>query len=556
MLAYDYPLLGLFWTMTIFFLWAAWLFAAIWSFIDNFRRHDHGGFAKAAWAIFILLIPLVGVFAYVVAPSGLAQHRCLRRGQLRRSPLIAVRRSSRHPGVDERARRGRAIRAVSPRSGHGTWQPPAGRRSAVSIIEDQGRRRLAELLPIRYGRMVATPFAFYRGAAAVMAADLADTPRTGLTVQLCGDAHLSNFGEFAAPDRRLIFSLNDFDETLPGPFEWDLKRLVGSLAVVGRTNGCALAQRRAIELAAAQSYREAMRDFSLMGSLQLWHTRLDVDEITERYGAQAGARDLRTFRKVATKAESRDSLRAMAKLTHLVEGRPQFIHDPPIVVRFEELVSAQEAVAARHQLGTLLASYTATMSADRRVLMDRFRVADVARKVVGVGSVGTRTWVVLMLGRDTGDPLLMQVKEADPSVLEPYLGPSRYRHQGRRVVEGQRLMQAASDILLGWDRAVGVDGRSTDFFVRQLWDKKGSMPVEQMSSGALLLYGRFCGWTLARAHARSGDSVAIAAYLGTSDRFDRAMADFAESYADQNAHDHAALGQAIASGQIVATAGI
>ena len=433
---------------------------------------------------------------------------------------------------------------------------PPDRRPAVAILEEQGRGRVAELLPIRYGRMVATPFSFYRGAAAVMAADLAPIPRTGLTVQLCGDAHISNFGAFAAPDRRLVFSINDFDETLPGPFEWDVKRLVGSLAVVGRTGGFTPAQRRTIALAAAQAYREAMRDFSLMGSLELWYTRLDVDDIAERYGAEAGARDLRALRRAATKAESRDSLRAMAKLTHVVDGRPEFINDPPIVVRFEELVSVAEADNLRGQAGQLLRSYTATIPADRRVLVDRFRFADIARKVVGVGSVGTRTWVVLMLGRDTNDPLLLQVKEADESVLEPYLGASRYQHHGRRVVEGQRLMQAASDILLGWDRGVGLSGRPTDFFVRQLWDKKGSVVIEELSSRAMRLYGRFCGWTLARAHARSGDSVAIAGYLGTSDVFDRAIADFAESYADQNGHDHAALQQAIAAGEIVATPGI
>ncbi|MET0461253.1 MAG: DUF2252 domain-containing protein [Ilumatobacteraceae bacterium] len=439
---------------------------------------------------------------------------------------------------------------------HGAWEAPAGRRDAVAILEDQARSRVAELVPIRYGRMVATPFAFYRGAAAVMAADLAATPRTGLEVQLCGDAHLSNFGAFAAPDRRLVFSINDFDETLPGPFEWDLKRLVGSLAVAGRALGFLAGPRSSIELAAAQSYREAMRDFSTMGSLELWYTRLDVDDIAARYGAEAGVRDLRAFQKVATKAESKDSLRAMAKLTHVVDGHPQFINDPPIVVRFEELVSAEAAALLRRQAGQLLRSYTATLSAERRVLVDRFRFADIARKVVGVGSVGTRTWVVLMLGRDGGDPLLLQVKEAQASVLEPYLGASRYRHHGRRVVEGQRLMQAASDILLGWDRAVGIEGRSTDFFVRQLWDKKGSVVIEEMSQRAMGLYGRLCGWTLARAHARSGDSVAIAAYLGTGDAFDRAMAEFAESYADQNTHDHAALEHAIARGDISATLGV
>ena len=407
--------------------------------------------------------------------------------------------------------------------------------------------------------MVATPFSFYRGAAAVMAADLAAIPRTGLTVQLCGDAHLSNFGAFAAPDRRLVFSINDFDETLPGPFEWDLKRLVGSLAVAGRTLGFTPAQRSAIELAAAQSYREAMRDFSPMGSLELWYTRLDVDDIAERYGAEAGARELRAFQ------QGGDEGRVEGQPAGHGQADPRRRRAPAVHQRPADRRAVRGAragrrggAAARARRDSCCARTRRRCSAERRVLVDRFRFADIARKVVGVGSVGTRTWVVLMLGRDDDDPLLLQVKEAEASVLEPYLGRQQVpppRATGRRGpaadAGGQRHPPR-----LGPGGRHRAGGRR-DFFVRQLWDKKGSVGHRgDEPPGACALYGRFCGWTLARAHARSGDSVAIAAYLGTSDVFDRAMADFAESYADQNAHDHAALQQAIAAGEIVAQLGI
>jgi uncharacterized protein (DUF2252 family) len=422
----------------------------------------------------------------------------------------------------------------------------------MDTLEEQATTRVAELIPIRYGRMVASPFAFYRGAAAIMAADLAGAPRTGLDAQLCGDAHLSNFGAFAAPDRRLVFSINDFDETLAGPFEWDLKRLVASFAVAGREREFAPSKRTDIELAVVRSYREAMRSFADMSSLELWYARLDVDDILRRWGREAGAKELRNFRRATTKAESKTTLRATSKLTQVVDGRPQFVSDPPVLVRLEDLLPSDEATRFRATTDKLLRSYTSTLSDDRRVLVDRFRFADMARKVVGVGSVGTRAWVVLMLGRDDDDPLLLQFKEAQASVLEPHLGSGPYRHHGQRVVEGQRLMQAASDVLLGWQRTSGLDGVQRDFFVRQLWDKKGSAVVEQMTERGMTVYASICGWTLARAHARSGDAIAIAAYLGSGEAFDRAMADFAESYADQNERDHAELRRAIVDGEVEA----
>jgi len=456
--------------------------------------------------------------------------------------------------VVERAAAGRAARAISPRSGLGTWEPAAGRESPVTMLERQARGRVPELVPIRYGRMVASPFAFYRGAAAIMAADLAPAPRTGLEAQLCGDAHLANFGAYAAPDRRLVFSINDFDETLPGPFEWDLKRLVASFAVAGRQRGFDAEKRYSIEKDVASAYRLAMHSFAEMGSLDLWYLRLNVDEIAGRFGDEAHAAQLRAIKVAAAKAESKDSLKALAKLTRLVDGQPQFINSPPVVVRLDDLIGDDQHRRFKSTASKLIRSYASTLPADDlRVLLARYRFADIARKVVGVGSVGSLAWVVLMLGRDEHDPLLLQVKEAEASVLEPYLGKSSYGHHGQRVVEGQRLMQAASDILLGWDAAPDMDGSPRHYYVRQMWDKKGSVNVDLMNPRGMRMYAKLCGWSLARAHATSGDSIAIAAYLGTSDTFDRAMAAFAEAYAGQNELDHATLRQAIADGVVEAT---
>jgi uncharacterized protein (DUF2252 family) len=456
----------------------------------------------------------------------------------------------------DRAAFGRAARELAPRADAGAWEPSTGRRDPVAVLEEQATTRLADLVPIRYGRMVTSPFAFYRGAAAIMAADLADAPSSGLIVQLCGDAHLSNFGVFAAPDRRLVFSLNDFDETLPGPFEWDVKRLMASFAVAGRERGFSSKKRKDIVLAAARSYREAMCAFAEMSTLEVWYTRLDTDQILERFGADAGPKELRNFRKATNKAETKDSLRAAAKLTRVVDGRTRFVSDPPLLVTLDDLVGADEAARLVGSATKVLRSYSSTLTDDRRELFEHYRFGDIARKVVGVGSVGTRAWVILMLGRDDGDPLLLQLKEAQASVLEPYLGASRYSNHGRRIVEGQRLMQAASDILLGWDRTTGIDGVQRDFFVRQLWDRKGSAVVEQMTPRGMRIYARLCGWTLARAHARSGDPVAIAAYLGTGDAFDQAMGSFADAYAEQNERDHAALDGAVADGIVSATVGV
>jgi uncharacterized protein (DUF2252 family) len=461
-----------------------------------------------------------------------------------------------HPTRSERARRGKAARAEVPRSSHGEWQPATVRRDPVSVLSEQALTRVPELIPIRYGRMLVSPFTFYRGAAAIMAADLAPLPRTGLEVQLCGDAHLSNFGGFAAPDRRLVFCLNDFDETLPGPFEWDVKRLVASFAVAGRDRGFSPRQRAPINLAVGRAYREAMREFAHMRVLDLWYARLHVDELFERWSAEGSARQVKRLDRNIAKARAKDSLRAWSRLTVLVDGRPRIISDPPLIVPIEELLDPERHDQLEQLLRGVIRSYRRTLSADRRRLLERFHYAHAARKVVGVGSVGTRAWIVLMLGNDDADPLFLQFKEAQASVLEPHLGASRFHHHGQRVVEGQRLMQPASDIMLGWIRTPGVDGAERDFYVRQLWDGKGSALVDVMEPDAFHAYAEVCGWTLAKAHARSGDAVAIAAYLGSGDAFDRAMAAFAEAYADQNERDYDALCAAAESGRVSVERGL
>jgi uncharacterized protein (DUF2252 family) len=456
----------------------------------------------------------------------------------------------------QRTAKGKAARAQAPRSSHAEWQPAPGRRDAVEILEHQASTRVPELVPIRHGRMLVSPFTFYRGAAAVMAADLADAPRTDLHVQLCGDAHLSNFGAFAAPDRRLVFSVNDFDETLPGPFEWDVKRLAASFAVAGRDRGFDAKRREPVNLAVGRSYRDAMRDFAAMRALDLWYARVSVDELAEKWGAQATDKQLKRFDRNVAKARAKDSLRASDRLTHVADGELRIISDPPLIVPIEDLMPPDQRAALEDTIRTVIRSYRRTLPADRRRLLERFHYAHAARKVVGVGSVGTRAWIVLMLGNDDHDPLFLQFKEAQPSVLESHLATSAFTNHGQRVVEGQRLMQAASDIMLGWFRTPGVDGVQRDFYIRQLWDGKGSAIVEAMNPNALAVYARICGWTLARAHARSGDAVAIASYLGSSDTFDRAMATFAETYADQNEHDYAALRNAVDSGRLAAEAGL
>jgi len=460
----------------------------------------------------------------------------------------------RHPGSpEERAAAGKAARRRAPRSSHGEWRPAAERPDPVDLLERQASSRVGRLVPLRYGRMLASPFAFYRGAAAVMAADLAGTPASGLEAQLCGDAHLSNFGGFASPERRLVFDLNDFDETLPGPWEWDVKRLIASFSLAARERGCSDRERAQIIEAAAREYRQTMRRLATIGNLASWYQQLDAESIAARWGREAGKAQRRRFERGVAKARAKDSDRAFARLTETVDGEPRIVSEPPLIVRAAD-VAADEAPEADVEALVLrvLSDYRDSLDVEHQVVLDGYRLVDVAFKVVGVGSVGTRAWIALMLGRDAGDPLFLQIKEAQRSVLEPYAAPSRFDLQGERVVHGQRLMQATSDIMLGWVRVEGVDAEQRDFYVRQLWDWKASAQVEAMDGRGLCAYAEICGMTLAHAHARGGDRIAIAAYLGKGRSFDRAMTAFAEAYADQSEGDYAALQAAVDSGRIEA----
>ena len=448
----------------------------------------------------------------------------------------------------EREAAGKAARARAPRKGQGVWEPGPKRPDPLKTLRAQDKTRLRELVPIRHGRMLVSDFTFYRGAAAIMAADLASAPSSGLKVQLCGDAHLSNFGAFMAPDRRLIFDINDFDETLPGPFEWDVKRLAASFAVAGRALGLKARQCDSAVAAAASGYRAEMRKLAAQRDLDVWYSRVDIDAV-ERYVARSSRARRKQFKKGRAKAEGKDSLRAFDKLTRTDGDEARIVSDPPLIVPIEEL-TAESTDEIEMALRRVLDAYRRTLHPDVRQLAERYRYVHAAHKVVGVGSVGTRCWMVLLLGRDQDDPLFLQVKEAGPSVLAPHLGEGRYKHQGRRVVEGQRLMQAASDQFLGWLSARGIDGKDREFYVRQLWDGKGSAEIEGMAAGDLRLYASLCGETLAKGHARSGDRIAIAAYLGGGDRFDRAMCAFAEAYADQNERDYAVLAKAAKAGRL------
>jgi uncharacterized protein (DUF2252 family) len=446
----------------------------------------------------------------------------------------------------QRRERGRAARGVAPRGAQAEWAPAPDRPDPIDLLEAQARDRIPNFMPIRYSRMMASPFAFMRGSAIVMAHDLASTPRTGIQAQLCGDAHLLNFGAYASPERALLFDLNDFDETLPGPWEWDIKRLAASFVVAGRDNGFDAADCREAAQASVASYRQRMAQFSEMGELEVWYSRVGEEEVRGLLSdAKARKRTAKKLSKTVRKARGRDSLQALSKLTRVVDGRRMIDDDPPLLVRIPE------GDEIRAQIYAILEAYKRTLQEDRRHLLDRYRFVDAARKVVGVGSVGTRAYVVLLEGRDENDPLFLQVKEAGASVLEGQVPSNTYEHHGHRVVAGQRLMQAASDIFLGWFRGTG--GR--DFYWRQLRDMKGSANVEGMSPDELVIYAGLCGWALARAHARSGDRVQIAAYLGKSERFDRAVADFAEASADQTEQDHAALCAAVKSGRLPAEAG-
>jgi uncharacterized protein (DUF2252 family) len=453
-------------------------------------------------------------------------------------------------GTEQSTAAGKAARRRAPLESHREFAP-APDRDPVGLLLSQAQTRVPELVAVRHGRMLVSPFTFFRGAALPMAADLAATPVSGLRAQLCGDAHLSNFGGFGSPERRLVFDVNDFDETLPGPFEWDVKRLVASLVVAGRDNGFAAGDIKKAALAAAARYRQAMREFAAAPTLAVWYSHLDVEDAIARFKLQLKKSQVRKTEKMAAKLKTRDSTQAVAKLTTVVDGQREIVSDPPLIVPLEEL----DAGASYDMLRTLVGGYARTLPPDRQHLLGRFRLTRVARKVVGVGSVGTQAWIVLMEAEDD-DPLLLQAKQAQPSVLAAWAGESQYDHQGERVVAGQRLMQAASDIFLGWERTADPGGSYTDYYVRQLRDWKYSAPIERMGPEQLSDYGELCAWTLARAHARTGDRFAIAAYLGGSDKFDQAVADFATSYADQTEHDHAALADAVASGRADATPGV
>jgi uncharacterized protein (DUF2252 family) len=483
--------------------------------------------------------------------------------------------------VAERRARGMEAAALVPLQAHRGWQPAPGRRSPVVVLAEQEEDRLSDLVPVRHGRMMVSPFTFYRGAAAVMAEDLKGTPVAGLPAQLCGDAHLTNFGVFGSPERRLVFDVNDFDETLPGPFEYDVKRMVASFVIAARDNGFSAADAKAAAGMATDAYRTAMATFAELGTMDVWYASLDEDTIREAVRsvlgdiskagktAKSGKKKGKTRErekmakqaakradKAAGKAHTRDSMQALSKLGEMVNGRYRIISQPPVLIPLRELAFEMAPEIPPQQIEEGIrdqfSAYRATLQPDRRHLLEQFEIVDAARKVVGVGSVGTRAYIVLLQGRDATDPLFLQIKEATASVLEGHLPRSRYRQHGQRVVQGQRMMQAASDIYLGWTR--GPRGR--DFYWRQLRDMKGSAEIEAMTPVGLSAYARACGWTLARAHARSGDPVAIAAYLGDSDEFDRSIIDFAVRYADQNERDYEQFVAAIKSGKLTALEGV
>lgn len=459
--------------------------------------------------------------------------------------------------VEERVARGRAARAQVPRSAHARYEAAPDRADPVDLLEAQAQTRVAELVPIRYGRMLVSPFTFYRGAAKIMTHDLAHTPDSGLTVQCCGDAHLSNFGAFASPERRLVFDINDFDETLPGPWEWDVKRLAVSMLIAARNNGFRAKDQDRVVSETVTQYREAMRTFAGMANLDVWYAHVEIGSVLEQFAPAVKRRMVKRTDAALAKARTRDSVSALASLAERIDGRVQIVDRSPVIVPLRVLAPGSEGDERFARLEELIGAYRATLESDRRLLLDRFELADFARKVVGVGSVGTRAWIALLFGRDPGDPLFLQVKEAEASVLEDHAGASEFDTHGARVVHGQRLMQASSDIFLGWLHVPsGFDGVPRDFYVRQLKDWKGSAPIEEMIPLGLRTYGRLCGWTLARAHARSGDRIAIAAYLGGGAAFDRAMLAFSRAYADQSDHDYQALNDAVRSGRIAATSGL
>jgi uncharacterized protein (DUF2252 family) len=471
-----------------------------------------------------------------------------------------------HPSVEERAAKGKGRREKTPVSAHTGWKPASNRPDPVALLEEQNLTREQDLVPVRHGRMLVSPFTFYRGAAKIMSTDLKDTPRAGLVSQLCGDAHLSNFGVFASPERTLLFDLNDFDETLPGPFEYDVKRMAASFTIAARNNAFTKEETRDATLTAVRAYREAMAEFAQMGTLDIWYARLSEEQLMETIELAVATQKGKALKKAAhgmektakqnvAKAHTRDSLQALSKLAERVDGEYRIVSQPPIVIPSRELGESfgMSAEGIQKAVREQLRSYRATLPDDRRILLERFEVIDVARKVVGVGSVGTRAFIALLQGRDEQDPLFLQVKEATRSVLEDHLPKSKFKQPGERVVQGQRMMQAASDIFLGWTKGV-QDNRY--LYWRQLRDMKGSAIVEGMKPLGMTFYADACGWTLARAHARSGDPIAIASYLGKSDKFERSITDFSERYADQNEKDYEAFADAVRSGRLEATEGL
>jgi uncharacterized protein (DUF2252 family) len=462
-----------------------------------------------------------------------------------------------HLSVAERVARGKAARAEVPRASHATFEAMSTRPDPVELLERQAETRVPELVPIRYGRMLVSPFTFYRGGAMIMAHDLAATPRSGLTVQCCGDAHLSNFGVFASPERRLMFDVNDFDETLPGPWEWDVKRLAASMLIAARDDGFRAKDQDRIVLGTVGRYRTAMAEFAGIKNLEVWYSHLDFEDKLQEVASQFKPKLVKRAEKQVAKARTKDSMTAFSKLTEMVDGRPRIVDQSPLIVPADKMATGEQLQEMFDVLHRVLREYRETLQFDRRVLLEQFDLTDLAHKVVGVGSVGTRAWIALYLGRDSKDPLFLQVKEAAPSVLEEHLGSSEFSNHGERVVVGQRLMQATSDIFLGWLHVdAGLDGKPRDFYVRQLKDWKGSAEIERMSPKAMATYGQLCGWTLARAHARSGDRIAIASYLGNGDSFDRAVLAFSRAYAVQNEHDYHQLAAAVTSGRITALEGV
>ena len=455
-----------------------------------------------------------------------------------------------------RVARGKAERRRLPLEDHALFAPTEFRPDPLELLARQAASRVPELIPIRYGRMVSSAFAFYRGAALIMASDLATTPTTTLRAQLCGDAHLSNFGFYASAERRLVFDLNDFDETLPGPFEWDLKRMVTSFEISGRSQSFNPKEVQSIVLSAVRTYRESMRDFATMTNQAVWYATLDAENFLEQMRATVPASRLRKVEETLAEARTKDSMQAFRKMTQLIDGVPHIVSNPPLIVPSSQLFAPDINAELMARMGELITAYRDSLVSDRQHLFDQFRFLELARKVVGVGSVGTRAWILLFEGVDGNDPLFLQAKEAQSSVLEQFLGVSEYSNHGERVVAGQRLMQASSDIFLGWQKSNGIDGVDRDYYVRQLRDWKASADVEGSTPNGMNLYARVCAWTLARAHARSGDRIAMAAYLGKKDTFDHAIAAFASSYADQNERDYAALRAAVTSGRIVAEEGV